>query len=52
MSNFFFKPINSLLLAQNKSGTPKANIYVYSLQKKKFNNTLISLVIIQKQGYV
>ena len=51
MASFFSKPINSLLLAQNKSRTPKAkSSYTPSKKKKNTHNTLISLVIIQKQG--
>jgi hypothetical protein len=50
MTSFFSKPINSLLLAQNKCETlKKKNINILPLKKQPIT-PFVSLVIIKKQG--
>ena len=48
-TSFFSMPINKLLLAQNMCGTPKEK-YLSILSLKNNIYTIVSLVIIQKQG--
>jgi len=51
-TSFFYKLINSLLLAKNKCITPKEKISNRTPSKKTIYTTLVSLIIIQKQGEV